>query len=133
MKRLMIYIAGPISKGDLAHNINQATDAFKELALLGFAPLCPQWSCFSTGALRAATSGAVYAMGTVGGCGLAHQHWIDIDLEFVGRSDAVLRLPGESTGADIEVRHATAKGIPVFTSIKELVAWKNERCADRGV
>jgi Rrf2 family protein len=33
--RKRVYIAGPISKGDLAHNINQATAAFVALAKAG--------------------------------------------------------------------------------------------------
>lgn len=28
MRRVRVYIAGPITKGDLAHNVNQATAAF---------------------------------------------------------------------------------------------------------
>jgi hypothetical protein len=34
--------------------------------------------------------------------------------------DAVLRLPGESTGADNDVRIAHERGIPVYHSIDEL-------------
>jgi hypothetical protein len=34
--------------------------------------------------------------------------------------DAVLRLPGESTGADNDVRIAHELGIPVYTSIDEV-------------
>lgn len=34
--------------------------------------------------------------------------------------DAVLRLPGESTGADNDVRIARERGIPVYHSIAEL-------------
>jgi hypothetical protein len=34
--------------------------------------------------------------------------------------DAVLRLPGESTGADNDVRIARERGIPVYHSIDEL-------------
>ena len=62
--------------------------------------------------------------------------WLAVDLVFVERSDAVLRLPGESTGADMEVRHALAKGIPVFTEITDLLAWEQERrreCAGVGI
>ena len=34
--------------------------------------------------------------------------------------DAVLRLPGESTGADNDVRIARERGIPVYHSIEEV-------------
>ena len=34
--------------------------------------------------------------------------------------DAVLRLSGESTGADNDVRVATERGIPVYTRIEDI-------------
>lgn len=123
MNRRMVYIAGPISKGDLAHNINQASKAFRDLAEAGLAPLCPHWSCFSGSALVAPTSGQVYALANITGNGMPHADWIAVDCEFVRRSDAVLRLPGESTGADLEVAHARTCGIPVFGDIPSLLAW----------
>lgn len=129
--RKRVYIAGPISKGDLVRNINQATEAFFALARAGLAPWCPQWSCFSTGAGRglvAAPDGSlghhVYAVGTAaGGGGLGHADWLDTDLAWVGVAEAVLRLPGESTGADMETAHARACGIPVFDSVAAVAAW----------
>jgi nucleoside 2-deoxyribosyltransferase len=123
VNRRVVYVAGPISRGDLCHNINQANRAFKELAEAGLAPLVPHWSCFSGGALVSASGGSVFAFATVGGCGLPHAEWIELDLAFVERSDALLRLPGESVGADAEVAHATAKGIPVFTSVEDVIRW----------
>ena len=36
------------------------------------------------------------------------------------RCDALLRLPGASRGADIDVERAQALGLPVYTSIDEL-------------
>lgn len=43
------------------------------------------------------------------------EYWYELDLHHLERCDAVLRLPGESTGADREVTHAHELGIPVFT------------------
>lgn len=121
--RRMVYIAGPISKGDLAHNINQATDAFAKLARAGLAPLCPQWSAYSGEAKLSATGGSVYAVASAVGCGLSHADWLAVDLAFVARSDAVLRLPGESVGADMETALARERGIPVFDSVADVIAW----------
>jgi hypothetical protein len=42
------------------------------------------------------------------------QTWINGDLEIVARCDMVLRLPGESKGADIETAHAIENDIPVM-------------------
>ena len=43
-----------------------------------------------------------------------------IELPWVAVADALLRLPGESVGADIEVGEARRLGIPVFAAIADL-------------
>jgi hypothetical protein len=45
-----------------------------------------------------------------------------IDFEKIKRSDALLRLPGESSGADSEVQLALSLSLPVFYSFKDLFA-----------
>lgn len=50
-------------------------------------------------------------------------HWYDLDLAFLARCDALLRMPGASTGADNEVIFANARQIPVFFTENELLAW----------
>lgn len=122
MNRPRVYIAGPISKGDLAHNIQQASNAFEALALAGFAPFCPHWSAFS-GEVRLTPGGSVYAVAGATPSRLTHSDWLAVGLEWVAASDAVLRLPGESKGADMETAHAEALGIPVLHSVDEVRAW----------
>jgi hypothetical protein len=46
-----------------------------------------------------------------------------IDLAWVEVADAVLRIPGESSGAEREVAHALHHGKPVFTSVEDVLAW----------
>jgi hypothetical protein len=124
--RKKVYICGPISKGDLCHNINQATAAFIALAKAGFAPLCPHWSVY---AKPCATYWEQYAgvqrtycyATAMGNDEMTHEDWMQIDLPWVAASDAVLRLPGESTGADRETAHAREHGVPVFGTVSELV------------
>lgn len=121
--RKRIYIAGPISKGDLAHNVNQGTDAFLALARAGFAPFCPHWSAYAGGAKVSACGGSVYAIAERLPAGTTHEDWMGVDLPWVAAADAVLRLPGESFGADMEVVHAVSLGIPVFESMADLQEW----------
>ncbi len=45
-----------------------------------------------------------------------------MDKAWIAHMDALLRLPGESQGADIEEETARALGLPVFYSIAELEA-----------
>lgn len=129
MKR--IYIAGPISRGDLAHNVNQATAAFVALAVAGLAPFCPHWSVYSKPCKRVPITGYespdvirtdVVCVATVSGNDeMTHADWLNVDLPWVQVADAVLRLPGESAGADREVEFARACGVPVYHSVREVV------------
>lgn len=105
--RPKVYISGPLtSSGDPYDNIRGACDVARALILLGFSPFVPHLSyhidpdeCFT------------------------HDEWMEVDLPWLEPADAVLRLPGESKGADIEVAFAEKKGIPVFETIEKLLRW----------
>lgn len=51
-----------------------------------------------------------------------YEDWMRIDLAWLETADAILRLPGESSGADRETARALALGIPVFDSVQALLA-----------
>lgn len=124
MKR-RVYIAGPISKGDMLHNVRQADDAFFSLLKSGsVAPWNPMWSVFAGSAERpVAPDGPVCASADAQPRGTTHADWMGVDLSWVAVSEAVLRLPGESVGADAEVAEARRLNIPVFHSVGEVIAW----------
>lgn len=126
---LRVFVSGPISRGDLAGNVNQATAAFVELARLGFAPFCPHWSVYSGEARRFDAPfgpmpvGSVYAVAGVTPNALGIADWLRVDLAWVRVADAVLRLPGESPGADLETAEARRCNVPVFSSVADLMSW----------
>lgn len=127
-ERRRVYIAGPISKCDLANNVNQATRAFIELAKAGLAPWCPQWSVYARDdALRVDRRNEqpqrIVCYGSAQPNDLTHADWLAVDIPWLLAADAVLRLPGESVGADREVREATARGIPVFQTVEAVIWW----------
>ena len=101
--RKRVYIAGPMSIGDRVDNLNMALRAMRDLTIHGFAPLSPQLTFFIANVLR-----------------FDHDTWIQIDLPWVSQADAILRLPGESKGADEEVKTAIQYNVPVFSSIEKL-------------
>lgn len=103
--RRIIYVAGPMMLGSMAHNIAQAMAAGAKLIEAGFTPILPQLSFFMS---------IQYEQ--------TWETWLDVDKPLVLKSSAVLRLPGESRGADLEVKWADEAGIPVFYDIAELVA-----------
>ena len=103
MSAIKVYVAGPISRGDQLANIKAGIDAGEALAQRGYVPFVPHFN---------------YSW---------HMHyphpvafWYAYDNEWLPCCDALLRLPGESTGADNEVHLAIELGIPIFYSIKQL-------------
>lgn len=104
MTRKRVYISGPLlSSGDVEQNVADAMEAAIDLIAAGYAPLCPHltWYLDQDG-------------------DIPHAVWMEIDLPWVSVSDAVLRLPGPSAGADQECREAFDRGIPIYNSIQEL-------------
>ena len=103
MSRKKIYIASPYTLGDVAVNVKNSIDAANELIKHGFAPYCPLLSHFHH---------MIHPQ--------EYDVWMDVGLTWLVQCDAVLRLPGESKGADIECQIALEGGIPVFYTIEKL-------------
>lgn len=105
--RKKIYVSGPMTgSGVMAENVAKGIEAGRKLIELGFAPYVPQLTHY------------LDPDNTI-----AHHVWMDVDLPWVQMADGVLRLPGVSSGADTEVRHARACRIPIFESIEELASY----------
>lgn len=102
---IKVYIASPYTIGDVAVNVKLQLDTANKLMDLGFAPYVPLLTHFQH---------------------LVHPRpygdWIKLDNEWVLVCDCVLRLGGESKGADAEVELAKKNHIPVYYSIKELLS-----------
>lgn len=101
-----VYVAGPISKGDVFQNLRRGIDAGAELRKRGFAPFVPHYDF-----LAYMYRDDVWNYETV----LAN------DFDWISKCDAILRLPGESAGADREEAHARKIGVPIYYSLEELV------------
>lgn len=104
MERPVVYISGPMTIGDWEENILRAERLFRQLMLAGYSCYCPHLSGRMPGHED-----------------IPHDLWIANDLPLVGRSDAVLRIPGESTGADRECAFARACEVPVYHSVEHLM------------
>jgi hypothetical protein len=109
--RQVVYVAGPISKGPLLNHTRAAFAAASELVDAGFSVTLPH--AFIT-------------------FEIAHPKDYDVMMSVcrphVVRADALLRLPGESDGADREVAWADAADVPVFHTVAELI-----EAADYGI
>ncbi len=101
---MRVYVAGPYTKGDVAANVRAAVNAAQELLDAGHIPFVPHLSHFWH---------------------LVHpnpyERWITFDLAWLEVCDALVRLPGESAGADQEERHAAKWGLPVYQGVEEFL------------
>lgn len=98
-----VYIAGPYTKGDVAINVRRALDAANELINHGFVPFIPHLTHFLHMSYPR-----------------SYAYWLAYDKVFISLMHALLRLSGESAGADSEVEYAKKIGIPVFYNVKDL-------------
>lgn len=105
MKKIKrVYVCGPLTQGNMPVNVHLAVMAADRLLKAGFAPYCPhlnvEWEKIAPGA--------------------TYEEWLALDFVWLEVCDALLRLPGDSPGADREVAYARKLGIPVFMSAMDL-------------
>lgn len=105
---MKVYIASPYTLGDKQENVKLQLDIFDSLMSKGFTPFAPLWGHFQHS----------YSP-------RSYEDWIRWDLKWLEICDYVLRLGGESKGADIEVSRAKELNIPVFYSVYELLIFTN--------
>lgn len=113
---ITVYISSPYTLGDVAQNVRRQFEISEQLVELGFLPFAPLYTHFWH---------MIYPH--------EYEYWMRLDLEWVKQCDCVLRLPGESAGADREVAYAEKVGIPVVYSIEELVEKFKWYVADRNL
>jgi|SRR5215469_6716326 len=105
MRTPRVYIASPYTFGDKEGNVLRSMHAADKLLELGFAPYCPLLNHYQD---------AMFPR--------SYEDWLALDLRYLEACCAVIRLAGPSAGAGIEVRHARRLDIPVFYSLRTLLA-----------
>jgi hypothetical protein len=101
---LKVYVAGPYSKGDVAVNVRDAIAAGDQLLGLGYVPYIPHFTHFWHMLFPK-----------------PYERWLEYDNHWIPCCDVLLRLPGDSGGADKEVALAQSLGKPIVYSIGELM------------
>lgn len=109
----LVYVAGPYTRPDPVANTHETIKVATRLYETGLVvPLVPHltllWHLLEPRPL---------------------DFWYAYDLHLLARCDAVLRLPGDSTGADEEVCAAGGLGIPVFEDQEALLEWARREAA----
>lgn len=94
----LVYLAGPITKPNPMANTNEAIHTATGLLHDGLCvPFVPQLSILWDTVLP-----------------LPYEDWLAYDFDVIRHCHALLRIPGESAGADREIVHAREIGVPVF-------------------
>jgi hypothetical protein len=114
---MLILIAGPYRSGTgddpalLARNLERLEKAAWPIFRSGHVPMIGEWVALPV--LRGAGARGV-------GDPLAEQIMYPTAERLLAHCDAVLRLPGDSTGADRDVAIAYERGLPVYTRVEDI-------------
>ncbi|MBP1870481.1 3-phosphoglycerate kinase [Ensifer adhaerens] len=114
---MLILIAGPYRSGTgddpakMAENLKRLEEPSHALFRAGHVPMIGEWV-------------ALPVWHAAGGARIGDDLYEEIFHPVAGRllalCDAVLRLPGDSKGADNDVRIARERGIPVYYSLQDV-------------
>ncbi len=121
---LLILIAGPYRSGTaddenlMAANLARLEQAAWPVFLAGHVPMIGEWV-----ALPVLRSVGVMAVTDQ----LAEQVMYPTARRLLAHCDAVLRLPGASTGADQDVAIARERGLPVWHRIEDVPGYEPHR------
>ena len=96
-RKKRVYVAGPYTQGDPILNIRKAIQVGEEILNLGHTPFVPHTN-YAWNMLYPHDS----------------QVWYDWDIEWLKVCDVLVRIPGDSVGADKEEEIARDLGIPVI-------------------
>jgi hypothetical protein len=121
---MMILIAGPYRGGTgddpelMARTLERLESVALPLFRAGHIPIIGEW--FALPLLKLAGSKSP-------GDAVYQEISYPIAHRLLERCDAVLRIPGESKGADEDVRRASQKGLPIFTTVDQVLAFDQEQ------
>jgi hypothetical protein len=106
-KAKLVFISTPYTKPDVGTNIHRAVKVFNQLLDEGkCVPMCMLWTHFFH---------CIHNR--------SYEDWLAYCMIHIPLCDALLVLPGESSGVEREVEIAKALGIPVFYDIESLNKW----------
>ncbi|MDZ4717489.1 MAG: hypothetical protein SH847_03400 [Roseiflexaceae bacterium] len=120
-KRMIILIAGPYRSGTnddpqkMAENLQRLESMSWPIFQAGHVPMIGEWVALPIWRM---------AGGVSVGDALYDQILHPTAGRLIERCDAILRLPGQSQGADNDVRLAHERGIPVYYAIDEIPVYQ---------
>lgn len=118
MKTMTILVAGPYRSGTnddpilMQQNLDRLNDSALALFRAGHIPLIGEWLALPL--LRAAGS-------KVPGDEIYQEISYPVAHRLITKCDAILRLKGESSGADKDVEVAKGLGLPVYYKLEDII------------
>jgi len=106
-----VYVAGPYTGGDVVQNVRRAMTAANDLLVAGYTPHVPHLCHF------------LHLLNPQ-----PYEVWMRLDFAWLEKCDVMVRLSGESSGADREELAARKLGMPVVL-IDELADGWTEKVA----
>lgn len=107
---IKVYIASPYTIGDNLENVKVQILAANLLLDAGLSPYMPLYTHYLEEIKER-----------------SYDQWMNFDYDWLAVCDALVRLPGESMGADDEVSFAKDHDIPIFYSIEEVIIYYSKR------
>jgi hypothetical protein len=120
-KPMLILIAGPYRSGTndepdkLAANLRYLESAAWPIFQAGHIPMIGEWVALPV----------MHGIGSIVGDPASLTVLTPTAERLLQHCDAVLRLPGDSAGADNDVRIARERDIPVYTTIEQIPTRQN--------
>jgi len=114
---MIILIAGPYRSGTnddphlIARNLDRLESFASQVYNIGHIPMIGEWVALPL--MKQAGSARL-------GDAISAQYLYPVANRLLQRCDAVLRIPGDSNGADQDVRLAHEHGLPVYQEIGEI-------------
>ena len=109
MNKPKVYVSAPYTNGDPEENVLRVLQVADKLLEMGYIPIVPHLSHYWH-----QVSPKPY------------ETWLEIGRALLEGCDVLLRLPGESKGADLEIKYALKLGIPVFLNPTDDLGGFNE-------
>jgi len=100
---MRIFISAPYTIGDALNNVVKVIDVAEKLVQKGHTPFVPHLYHFWD---------TLYPH--------PREFWLKLDLEWMKSCDALFRMEGASTGADLEVIQAGRLGLTIYHTLESI-------------
>ena len=117
MQSLLILIAGPVRSGTdnraelIEANLHNMAQVALRVYQKGHIPVVGEWLALPIA--KAAGSTEI-------GDAISEEYLYPVAHRLISRCDAILRIPGESRGADLDIEEGKKRGLSIYYGLEEI-------------